>query len=72
MESGKAPCSHPAPWRKLHLAINETPQVLACELITPEVGDLIAIPDLLAQIETLFDAVIADGAYNGELVCLCL
>ena len=55
-------------WRKLHLAIDENHQVLACELTTPEVGDPTAIPDLLAQIETPFDAVIADGAYDGEPV----
>jgi hypothetical protein len=26
-------------WRKLHLAIDENHQVLACELTTPDVGD---------------------------------
>lgn len=55
-------------WRKLHLAIDENHQVLACELTTPEVGDPTAVPDLLAQIATSFDTFIADGAYDGEPV----
>jgi len=55
-------------WRKLHLAIDEHHQVLACELTTPEVGDPTAVVDLLAQIATSFDAFIGDGAYDGEPV----
>ena len=55
-------------WRKLHLAIDERHHVLACELTTPEVGDLSAVADLLAQIVTLFKAFIGDGAYYGEPV----
>ena len=55
-------------WRKLHLAIDENHQVLACELTTPEVGDPTAVPDLLAQITTPFDTFIGDGAYDGEPV----
>ncbi|MGZ8191490.1 MAG: transposase [Methylococcaceae bacterium] len=41
-------------WRKLYLAIDENHHVLACELTTPEVGDLTAVPELLAQIITPF------------------
>jgi hypothetical protein len=55
-------------WRKLHLAIDENHQVLACELTTPEVGDPTAVPDLLAQITTTFDTFMGDGAYDGEPV----
>jgi hypothetical protein len=55
-------------WRKLHLAIDEHHQVLACELTTPEVGDPTAVVDLLAQIATPFDVFIGDGAYDGEPV----
>ena len=55
-------------WRKLHLVIDEYPQVLACELATPEVGDPTAVVDLLGQIATPFDAFIGDGAYDGEPV----
>ena len=55
-------------WRKLHLAIDENHQVLACELTTPEVGDPTAVPDLLAQITTPFDTFMDDGAYDGEPV----
>jgi hypothetical protein len=40
--------------RKLHLAVHEHQQVIACELITPEVGDPSAVADLLAQIVTPF------------------
>ncbi len=36
-------------WRKLHLAIDENHQVLACDLTTPEVGAPTATPDLLPQ-----------------------
>jgi Transposase DDE domain len=35
-------------WRKLHLAIDEHHQVIACEFTTPEVGDPAAVADLLA------------------------
>ena len=63
---------HAAParrtWRKLHLAIDERHQVLACELTTPDVGDPTAVPDLLAQITTPFKAFLGDGAYDGEPV----
>jgi hypothetical protein len=54
--------------RKLHLAVHEHHQVIACELITPEVGDPSAVADLLAQIVTPFKAFIGDGAYDGEPV----
>ena len=55
-------------WRKLHLAIDENHQVLACELTTPDVGDPSAVPDLLDQITTPFETFMADGAYDGEPV----
>jgi hypothetical protein len=59
-------------WRKLHLAIDEHHQVLACELTTPEVGDPTAVVDLLAEINTPFDTFIGDGAYDGEPVSLAV
>jgi len=46
-------------WRKLHLAVDENHQLLACELATPEVGDPTMVPDLLVQIDTPFDTFIA-------------
>lgn len=55
-------------WRKLHLAIDEHHQVLACELTPPDVGDTTAVPDLLDQITTPFETFIGDGAYDGEPV----
>lgn len=55
-------------WRKLHLAVDENHQILACELTTPEVGDPTAVPDLLDQIETPFEVFMGDGAYDGEPV----
>jgi hypothetical protein len=55
-------------WRKLHLAIDEHNQLLACELTTPDVGDPTAVPDLLVQIDTPFGTFIGDGAYDGEPV----
>lgn len=56
-------------WRKLHLAVDENHQIIACELTTPETGDPSAVPDLLDQIDTPFDTFIADGAYDGDPVC---
>ena len=55
-------------WRKLHLAVDENHQIIACELTTPETGDPTAGPDLLDQIDTPFDIFIADGAYDGDPV----
>ena len=55
-------------WRKLHLAVDEKHQILACELTTPEVGDPTAVPDLLAQINTPFEIFMGDSAYDGEPV----
>src|ERR1700694_2215943 len=55
-------------WRKLHLAIDEHHQVLACELTTPDVGDPTAVPDLLTQMVTPFETFMGDGAYDGEPV----
>ncbi|MEQ1531814.1 MAG: transposase [Methylococcales bacterium] len=52
----------------MHLSIDENHKILACELTTPEVGDVSAVPDLLAQIDTPFDTVMADGAYDAENV----
>ena len=55
-------------WRKLHLAVDEHHQPVACELTTPEVNDPSAVPNLLAQIVTPFKAFMGDGAYDGEPV----
>jgi len=55
-------------WRKLHLAVDEKHQWIACELTTPEVGDPTAVPDLLKQLLSPFTSFIADGAYDGDPV----
>lgn len=55
-------------WRRLHLAIDENHQVLACELTTPEVGDPTAVPDMLAQITTHFDTFMGDGEPVSQAV----
>ncbi len=55
-------------WRKLHLAVDENHQIVACELTTPEVGDPSAVPDLLDQIAAPFETFMGDGAYDGEPV----
>jgi len=55
-------------WRKLHIAVDENHQIIACDLTTPEVGDTTAVPDLLDQISTPFDTFMADGAYDGDPV----
>jgi hypothetical protein len=43
-------------WRKLHLAVDENHQIIACELTTPETGDPTAVADLLDQIDTPIDS----------------
>ena len=55
-------------WRKLHIAVDENHQIIACDLTTPEVGDTTAVPDLLDQISTPVDTFMADGAYDGDPV----
>lgn len=50
-------------WRKLHLAVDEKHQIVACDLTDKFVGDPIAAQDLLAQIDAL-GKVVADGAYD--------
>lgn len=55
-------------WRKLHLAMDEHHQIVACELTTPEVGDPSAVPDLLTPMTSPFDTFRGDGAHNGEPV----
>ncbi|MBC7619247.1 MAG: transposase [Candidatus Saccharibacteria bacterium] len=55
-------------WRKLHLAVDERHQILACELTTPEVGDPTAVPSMLDQIFTPFETFMGDGAFDGEPV----
>jgi hypothetical protein len=52
-------------WRKLHLAVDEHHQIVACELTTPEVGDPTAVPDLLTQILAPFETFMDDIAYDG-------
>ena len=55
-------------WRKLHLAVDEHHQIVACESTTPEVCDPSAVPDLLAQIATPLKTIMGDGAYGGDPV----
>ena len=64
----KHPVAARRTWRKLHLAVDENHQILACELTTPEVGDPTAVPNLLDQIGTPFETFIGDGAFDGEPV----
>lgn len=51
-------------WRKLHIAVDEHHQIVACELTTKAEGDPSVLPDLLDQINE-FDTFMADGAYDG-------
>ena len=50
-------------WRKLHLAVDEKHQIVACDLTDKSVGDPTAAQDLLTQIDAL-GKVVADGAYD--------
>ena len=51
-------------WRKLHIAIDEKHQIIACELTDNTEGDPTVVPELLSQLDT-FEKFIADGAYDG-------
>ena len=59
----------PRQWRKLHLAIDAlTGEILAHVLTDTDVGDITAVPVLLATVEGPIARVIADGAYDGASV----
>nr|WP_315476801.1 hypothetical protein [uncultured Undibacterium sp.] len=68
MASGETRRTGTANMGELDLAIDENLQVLACEPTTPEVGDPTAVPNLLSQILTPFNAFIGDGEYDEEPV----
>jgi len=53
-------------WRKLHLAVDEKHQIIACKLTTNDEGDPTTAPDLLAQCDHDFDKFLGDGAYDSE------
>ncbi len=56
-------------WRKLHLAVSpDTGEILASELTGNEDGDASLVGPLLDQITRPINAVLADGAYDGEPV----
>ena len=59
----------PRQWRKLHLPIDaQTGEVVAHVLTNPDVGDITAVPGLLATVEGSIASVIADGAYDDASV----
>ena len=59
----------PRRWRKLHLAVDvEAGEIVAHMLTDPDVGDITAVPGLLATGEGPIASVIADGAYDGASV----
>ena len=59
----------PRQWRKLHLAVDaETGEILAHVLTDTDVGEITAVPVLLATVEGPIASVIADGAYDGDFV----
>jgi hypothetical protein len=54
-------------WRKLHLAVSpDTGEILPSELTGNEDGDASLVRPLLNQITRPINAVLADGAYDGE------
>jgi hypothetical protein len=59
-------------WRKLHVAIDEHHQILACGLTARVAGDTTAVPHLLCQITRLFDSFMGDGAYDGDPVAMAV
>jgi hypothetical protein len=56
-------------WRKLHLGMDvDTHEIVAAELTSDDVGDVLEIPHLLDQIDGDIASMTADGAYDGEAV----
>jgi Transposase DDE domain len=59
----------PRRWRKLHLAVDaETGEIVAHVLTDKDGGDITQVPALLATVEGRIASVVADGAYDGEVV----
>jgi Transposase DDE domain len=59
----------PRQWRKLHLAVDaDTGEIVAHVLTDKDGGDITQVPALLATVEGRIASVIADGAYDGEVV----
>jgi hypothetical protein len=55
-------------WRKLHLAVDEHGNILGSELTFHETSDSAIVPELLDQIESSIDTMLADGAYDQPSV----
>jgi hypothetical protein len=54
-------------WRKLHLSLDLVSGEIVCaDLTRDDVGDPIALPGLLDQVDCPVDLFLADGAYEGE------
>jgi hypothetical protein len=52
-------------WRKLHLAIDaNSHEIVAVQLTTDDVGDIMTVPDLLDQIDGSVASVTADGGHR--------
>jgi hypothetical protein len=59
----------PRRWRKLHLVVDaETGEIVAHVLTDKDGGDITQVPALLATVEGRIASVVADGAYDGEVV----
>lgn len=55
-------------WRKLHLVINETGEILDSTLTTHDLSDVSQLPDLLENIDEPIDELIGDsGGYDHKL-----
>lgn len=53
-------------WRKLHLGLDlVSSEIVCCDLTTDDIGNPIALPELLDQISGSVTKFIADGAYDG-------
>ncbi|MES2608418.1 MAG: transposase [Pseudomonadota bacterium] len=52
-------------WRKLHLAIDGSGEIIAASLTTHSISDVSQVPDLLAEIEAPIDTFYGDsGGYD--------
>jgi transposase len=55
-------------WRKLHIAVGDSGQILSSELTDHEVRDAQVLPSLLAEVSAPIEKVTADSAYDTRAV----
>ena len=69
--TARSTAAHPGEGAELHLAVDaQTGEIVAHVLTDPDMGDITAVPVLLATVDGPIASMIADGAYDGASVYL--